>query len=231
MPVGSRYRAFEGGLSSGGREREHVSGLWQRGNLNSLCKPDRGVVDPPVGLIRGANCEGRHPHVNFDFRRHLLWLFRLDVLRARSLGSLGSGEGNRLPFAKIVESCPCACGLVEKVFNAIRRGNESKTLVGQPLDGPSRSSHESRPLESALRFAVAALREAYSCHGPSVYGLSVSGRSAVFGLPSSVSGLRSGLEFPNGCGLPTAGAIGRLSSLWTRRCPNRHPMLKLQIED
>src|SRR5215831_18533345 len=57
-----------------------------------------------------------------------------DVFGARSLRTLPSLEGHRLPFAKLVEPRAAAGRLVKEVLGSIAGCDKAEALVGQTLD-------------------------------------------------------------------------------------------------
>src|SRR5262245_37443290 len=57
-----------------------------------------------------------------------------DVLGAGALRALAALERHRLAFAKFIEARAAARGLMKEVLRAVARGDESESLVRQPLD-------------------------------------------------------------------------------------------------
>lgn len=58
-----------------------------------------------------------------------------DVLGARAFWTLANGESHRLAFAQLLEADAFEAGHVEEQILALAGVDESKTLVGESLDG------------------------------------------------------------------------------------------------
>jgi hypothetical protein len=73
---------------------------------------------------------------------------RLDILPARSLGTLAAFERDRLSFVKIVEGDLRARRLVKKELAAVARGDEPESLAAhESFDRAADWSHASSFLE------------------------------------------------------------------------------------
>src|SRR5262245_21073564 len=81
----------------------------------------------------------------------------LHILRTRPFRTLTDVEGYALALAQIIESCPLARRLMEKVLDPVWSGNESKSLVSEALDSSGRVRHDASFSLRTLRGAAAAI--------------------------------------------------------------------------